>query len=182
MRRVQRKKEKENMKNVLHRIVAVSLVAGLFATAAFSQIRIDTSGGTGSAQDPLAGLKKALNLTDTQVSQLQSLSQSQMSALQPLLTDLKAKQDAVQTALQGGNATEIGNAMLALQNSQNALKKAQNANHEALMAVLTPAQKQIVNDYLLVAQNGGLGPLGMFGDGPVGPGIGFFHIAGPAPF
>src|SRR5262245_49755404 len=171
------------MKNVLFRIVAFSVVTGLFASAAFSQIRIDTSGGTGPAQDLLAGLKNALNLTDTQVSQLQSLSQSQMSALQPLFTDLKAKQDAVQTALQGGNATAIGNAMLALQNSQKALKTAQDANRDALMVLLTPAQKQIVTDYLLVAQNGGLGPFGMFGYGPVGPGIAFFHLAaGPSVF
>jgi len=168
------------MKNVLRRIVAFSVAIGLFAIVAFSQIRTGAPGAIST--DPFAGLKKALSLTDTQVNQLQSLVESQMSALQPFFTDLMAKQDALQTALQGGNATEIGNAMLALQNSQNALKKAQTANHEALMAVLTPAQKQIVNDYLLVAQNGGLGPLGMFGDGPVGPGIGFFHIAGPAPF
>src|SRR5262245_23404904 len=169
------------MKNALLRIVAISLVAALFATPAFSQIRIDTSGGNGP--DLLAGLKKALNLTDTQVSQLQTLSQSQMTGLQPLFTDLKAKQDAVQTALQGGNATTIGNAMLALQNSQKALKAAQDANRDALMALLTPAQKQIVTDYLLIAQNGGLGPLGMFGDGPLGPGVAFFHIAAsPAPF
>src|SRR5215831_4213671 len=151
------KGEMRNMKNILLRIVALSAVTSLLATAAFSQTRITTSDGP--VLDPLAGLKKALNLTDTQVSQLQSLVETQMTALQPLFTDLKAKQDAVQTALQGGNATTIGNAMLALQSSQKALKAAQDADHDALMALLTPAQKQIINDYLLVAQNGGAGPL-----------------------
>jgi Spy/CpxP family protein refolding chaperone len=170
------------MKNVLFRIVAVSVVTGLLATAAFSQIRVGTAGDAGSGPDPLAGVKKALSLTDVQVSQIESLLKSQMAALQPLFTDLMEKQDALQTALQGGNATAIGNAMLAVQSSQQALKTAQDANHDALMAVLSTAQKQIANDYLLVAQNGGLGPLGMVGVGPVRPGVAVFHVAGPPPF
>jgi len=167
------------MKKVLLLIVAGSVFTGLFAPAAFSQIGFSVQGGPGSPMDPLAGAKKALNLTDTQVSQLESLLQSQLTALQPLFTDLRAKQDAVQTALQGGNATAVGNAMLAVQSAQKALKAAQDTNHDALMAVLTAAQKQIVNDYMAVAQNGGLGPLGMFGDGPMGPGVAVFHaVAG----
>lgn len=166
------------MKNVLLRFVAVSVITALFATASFSQISVGIAGVAGSngpVQDPLAGLKKALNLTDSQVSQLESLIQSQMASLQPLFADLMAKQEALQTALQGGNATAIGNAMLAVQSSENALKTAQDANREALMVVLTAAQKQIVNDYLLIAQNGGPGPLGIFGEGPIGPGPGF-HV------
>jgi Spy/CpxP family protein refolding chaperone len=169
------------MKNVSLRTVAVLVVAGLFAIAAFSQIRIGGPDGTAFMQDAFAGLKKALSLTDTQVSQLESLVQSQMAALQPLFAELMAKQEAVQTALQGGNATAIGNAMLALQSSQKALKTAQDGNLNALLDLLTPGQKQIVNDYLLIAQNGGPGPLGIFGEGPVGPGVRFLHIAGGPP-
>jgi Spy/CpxP family protein refolding chaperone len=170
------------MRNVLIRIVAVSAVTALFATASFSQINVvaGVPAGNGPIQDPFAGLKKALSLTDSQASQLESLIQSQMASLQPLFSDLMAKEDALQTALQGGNATAIGNAMLEVQSAQKALKTAQDANRDALMAVLTAAQKQIVNDYLLIAQNGGLGPLGIGIDGPIAfrPGAGFFHVTG----
>jgi Spy/CpxP family protein refolding chaperone len=165
------------MKNVLLRIVVVVLFAGLFAAPSFSQIGFSTNPGGAQMPDPLAGAKQALNLTDGQVSQLQSLLQSQASALQPLLDDVRAKQNALNTALQGSDATAIGNAMLALQNSQNALKSAQNANHSALMAVLTTAQQQIVSDYLKVVQNGGIGPLGGF---DIGPGVPFGAAGGLA--
>jgi septal ring factor EnvC (AmiA/AmiB activator) len=155
------------MKNLLLRIVVIALFSGLFAPASFSQISFSTAPGSMQPPDPFAGVKQALNLTDSQVSQLQSLLQSQSSSLQPLLDDMKAKQEALQRALQGSDATAIGNAMLALQSSQKALKSAQDANHDALMAVLTSAQQQIANDYLKVAQNGGLGPLEVFGKGPI---------------
>jgi hypothetical protein len=155
------------MKNVLLRIGVVALFISLFATPSFSQITFSTTPGGTQPPDPFTGLKQALNLTDSQVSQLQSLLQSQSSSLQALLDDVKTKQEALQRALQGTDATAIGNAMLALQTSQKALKAAQDANHDALMAVLTSAQQQIVNDYLKVAQNGGLGPLELFGKGPL---------------
>jgi hypothetical protein len=157
----------KKVKNVLLRFVVVVSLAGLFGAPSFSQIRFSINPGGAQPPDPFAGAKQALNLTDSQVSQLQSLLQSQSSSLQSLLNDVTAKQNALDTALQGSDATTIGNAMLALQSSQRALQSAQDANHAALMAVLTSAQQQIVSDYLKVAQNGGLGPLEMF---PAGPG------------
>jgi hypothetical protein len=173
------------VKIVLLRFVVVVMLAGLFGATSFSQIRFSTNPGGGQPADPLAGAKQALNLTDGQVSQLQSLLQSQSSALQPLLNDVTAKQNALNTALQGSDATAIGNAMLALQSSQRTLQSAQDANHAALMAVLTSAQQQIVNDYSKVVQNGGLGPLEMFAAGPgiqlpVGKGLSM-RIAIPTP-
>ena len=173
------------MKLVLHRFVVVVLTVGLFSATSFSQIRFSINPGGAQPPAPLAGAKQALSLTDSQVSQLQSLLQSQSSTLQPLINDLTAKQNALTTALQGSDATAIGNAMLALQSSQRALQSAQDANHAALMAVLTSAQQQIVNDYSKVVQNGGLGPLEMFAAGPgiqlpVGKGLSM-RIAIPTP-
>jgi len=161
------------MKNVLLRIGVVALLISLLAVPSFSQVTFSAASGGGQPPDPFAGLKQSLNLTDSQVSQLQSLLQSQSSSLQALLDDVKTKQEAVQRALQGTDATAIGNAMLALQTSQNALKAAQDSNHAALMAVLTSAQQQIANDYLKVAQNGGLGPLEVSGKGPIALAVGF---------
>lgn len=117
----------------------------------------------------LAGLQKALDLTDAQVSPLQSLVQSQASSLQTLLTNVRTAQQSFQTALKGTDTAAIGTAALAVQSAETALTNAQKANRQALLAVLTTAQQQIVNDYLLIAQNGGLG---LFGQGFAGQGPG----------
>jgi len=180
------------MKRVLIRIFAVPALAGLLAAPSFSQITFKSGPNGLDMRDPLAGVKQALNLTDSQVSQLQGLLESQLSALQPLLDDVAAKDAAFQNALQGGDATTVGNVALALQSSKKALNAAQDANREALLGVLTAAQKQIVNDYLKIAQNGGLGPFEMLLGG--GPGAvvintgglhmsgSIRHILGPRPF
>jgi Spy/CpxP family protein refolding chaperone len=116
--------------------------------------------GTHPARNRVSRLQKILNLSDAQVSQLQGLFQSQRTAMQPLRADLQAKRQALKSAMQGSDMSAIGSAVMALKSSQTALKNARTANRNALMAVLTPAQAQIVSDYLTVAKAGGAGPLG----------------------
>jgi Spy/CpxP family protein refolding chaperone len=126
------------------------------------------------------GLQSALGLTDSQVSQLQSLVQSQAAGLQTLLTNLRTAQQALQTALKGTDTAAIGTANLAVQSAQTALANAQKSNLQALMVVLTPSQQQVINDYLLIASNGGPGPFGLGGPGMRGPG-GPGDFRGPRP-
>jgi Spy/CpxP family protein refolding chaperone len=120
-----------------------------------------TTATTTPSTPSLTGLQTALDLTAAQVSQLQTLIQSQQSSIQTLLTNLRTAQQALQTALKGTDTAAIGAANLAVQNAQTALTNAQKANQQALMAVLTTAQQQIINDFLLIAQNGGPGPFGL---------------------
>ena len=95
-----------------------------------------------------------------------------MSAIQPYITDVSAKRQALQAATQSGDTAAIGAATLALKASEAALKNQESINQQALLAVLTPAQAQVVKDYEAIAKSGGLGPLGGggrgFGPGPRG--------------
>jgi Spy/CpxP family protein refolding chaperone len=110
------------------------------------------SGNQPHARNPIAGLQKALNLSQAQVSQIQGLFQSQRSAMQPLRADVKAKRQALHTALQGNDTSAIGSAMLALRSSEAALKNARAASHKAFMAVLSPSQAQMLTDYETVSK------------------------------
>jgi hypothetical protein len=80
--------------------------------------------------------------------------------MQPLRADVQAKRQALKTALQGNDMSAIGSALVALRSSGAALKNARTANHNAMMAVLTPAQAQIVSDYQTLAKAGGARLLG----------------------
>lgn len=117
---------------------------------------------------PLTGLQNALGLTAAQVSELQSLIQSQQASIQTLVGNLRTAQQALQTALKGTDGAAISTANQAVQAAQTALSNAQKSDKQALLAVLTTSQQQIINDYLLIAQNGGPGPFGL--GGPGGPG------------
>ncbi len=146
------------MKAVLSRAALALMCAAALAIPSFAQT---APGKAAQARNPFSRLQKALNLSDTQVSQLQGLMQSQRSAMHPLRADLRAKMQALRTASQGADAAAIGNALLAVKSSETALKDTRTANRNALMAILTPAQAQIVKDYETIAKSGGAG---LFGD------------------
>jgi Heavy-metal resistance len=145
------------MKGVLFRTGLTLVCAGALAATAFAQ----TGSGTSSRQfNRLSRLQTALNLSDSQVSQIRTLLKSQATTLRPYWTDVKAKRQALHTALQGTDASAIGSAALALRTSRSALKNARQANRQAILAKLTPAQAQIVKDYETIARAGGGGLLG----------------------
>ena len=144
------------MKVVLSRAVLTVMCAAALMIPSFAQ----TTSGNQPTHNPLSRFQKALNLSSTQVSQLQGLLKSQRAAIQPLRADVQAKRQALKSALQGSDVSAIGSAMVALKSSATALKNARTANNNALMAVLTPAQAQMVSDYLTLAKAGGAGPLG----------------------
>jgi Spy/CpxP family protein refolding chaperone len=143
------------MKSVFRAALTVMCAAALMIPS-YAQ----TTSGTQPTHNRFSRLQKTLNLSSTQVSQMQGLLQSQRAAMQPLRADLKAKRQSLKSALQGSDMSAVGSALVALKSSQTALKNARTANHNALMAILTPAQAQIVSDYLTLAKTGGAGPLG----------------------
>ena len=144
------------MKVLLSRAALTVVCAAALMIPSFAQ----TTSGNYPAQNRFSRWQKALNLSSTQISQIQGLMQSQRTAMKPLRADLQAKRQALKSALQGSDTSAIGSAMVALRSSATALKNARAVNHKALMAVLTPAQAQMVSDYLTLAKAGGVGPLG----------------------
>jgi len=155
--------------------LTVAVVAGAQAIHAGGGLQRPQATTTSTSTTPpvpsFSGLQTALSLTDSQVTQLQTLVQSQAGSLQTLRTNLFTAQQALQTAIKGGETSAIGTATLAVQTAQAALTAAQKANLQALLNVLTTSQQQIISDYLLIAQNGGPGPFG-----PGGP---FGGLGGP---
>ena len=137
------------MRVVLFRAALTVLCAAALVIPSFAQT---APGSQPQAWNRLSRLQKVLNLTDSQVSQLRGLFQSQRGAMQPLRADVKTKQQALHTALQGSDTSAIGAALVAMRSSEAALKNARSANHKAFMAVLSPAQAQILTDYETVAK------------------------------
>lgn len=145
------------MKGVLFRTGLTLVCAGALAATALAQ----TGSGTSSRQfNRFSRLQTALNLSDSQVSQIRTLLKSQAASIRPYWADVKAKRQALRTALQGTDTSAIGSATVALQASRSALKNARQANHQAILAILTPSQAQIVKDYETIARAGGAGLLG----------------------
>ena len=155
------------MKVTLSRAAIALVCAAALAIPSFAQA---PPAKAAQARNPISRLQKALNLSDTQVSQIQGLMRSQRAAMQPLRADLRTKMQALRTASQGTDAAAIGSALLAVKSSRQALKNAQTANLNALMAVLTPAQAQVVKDYQTLARSGGAGLFGAGGHGWHGAG------------
>jgi Spy/CpxP family protein refolding chaperone len=145
------------MKGVLFRAgIAFACAAALAATS----IAQTSSGTSSQSHNRFSRLQKALNLTDSQVNQIIGLVQSQAANMKPYRQDVLAKRQALRTALQGTDNSAIGSATVALRTSMKALRNARQANRQAILAVLTPAQAQVVKDYETVAKAGGAGLLG----------------------
>jgi len=147
------------------------LICGLITPAfaqnapAFGQ-RGNRSGG------PLAALKNALNLTDAQVTAIQSLNQTEQTRVQALRTEIGQKRTALNALLSATtpNPTDVGNAAISLHASEQKLPAERTWYISQLKMLLTGDQQQKL-DTLLAANPraplfgfpGGLG-------GPGGPG------------
>jgi hypothetical protein len=100
------KSRSKEMKSVFRAALTVMCAAALVIPS-YAQ----TTSGTQPTHNRLSRLQKTLNLSDTQVSQLQGLLQSQRAAMQPLRADLKAKRQSLQSALQGSDMSAVGSAL-----------------------------------------------------------------------
>ena len=122
--------------------------------------------------DPLTGVQEALGLSAAQVEAIRALMTTQRESLQPLMQDLRGKQDALRTLQQSGNAnpTDLGNAVAALQAAQAQIK----AVHDKFLAdfanVLTTDQRQVLEETRAAAERiPALSRLGLINGGPGGP-------------
>jgi Spy/CpxP family protein refolding chaperone len=137
-------------------------------------------GQFGQRPDPLATLKAALGLTDAQVDAIKALIQTRQERAQAIFADIKQKREALDALLDAAtpNATNVGNAAIALRAAEKSLRAEQDWFISELKKLLTGAQQQTL-DNLITASNGRL-PLGLGGPGP-GPGRGPGRGRGPGP-
>jgi Spy/CpxP family protein refolding chaperone len=90
----------------------------------------------------LDAIKSYLNLTDSQISSLQALQTQTRTANQQTMTDLRTKEQALQTLLQGSSPdpTAVGKALLDIQSTRATLKTAHTNLVSQAVALLTPDQ------------------------------------------
>lgn len=119
----------------------------------------------GRAPNALAGLKAALNLTDGQVSAIQALMQTMRTRAEALMTDIRQKRQALDAQLDATtlNATDVGNAAIALRASEKKLPAERDWFIARLKEQLAGDQQQKL-DTLLAANPR------ILGGGPGGPG------------
>ena len=120
--------------------------------------------------NPGAALKNALGLTDAQVTAIESLSQTEKTRVQAIMTDIQQKRQTLQTLLNAAspNPTDVGNAAIALHAAQNKLPGEHDYFLSELKKLLTGEQQQKLDT--IIAANGGRG-LPIPGLGPGGFGL-----------
>jgi Spy/CpxP family protein refolding chaperone len=96
-----------------------------------------------AADEAIAAVQKALNLSEAQVTGLKALMNQRTEGSKTAFQDLAEKQKALQTVLAQQNpaALDIGNAYLALQSAQNTLKSAEQKFQTDFRALLTADQR-----------------------------------------
>ena len=132
-------------------------------------------GGPGGQRgDPATALKNALNLTEAQVVSIQALMKTRQERSQPLMEDIRAKQEALDALMKAASPdpTAIGNATLALQNAQKKLEGEREWFIAELKKLLTIDQQDTLDKLIAVGT-----PIPGLG-GPGGPRGG---MRGPRP-
>jgi len=151
-----------------------------FATGPGRQIAFLDSDSTvvSPPDDALDGVKKALKLTDTQVTAVKALLNLKDNDTKTAFEELRQKLEAFQTvrSQQNPSAVEIGNAYLAVRNAEDRLKAIQDKFQTDFQALLTQDQRTTLTSLKSAAEGvDALRRFGAIGDG--GP----FGIALPAP-
>jgi Spy/CpxP family protein refolding chaperone len=119
--------------------------------------------------DPLAAVQTALGLSAAQVESARTLLTQRATNSQPVLEEIRTKQEALRTLQRSGTATaaELGAALAAVQAAQSKLE----AIHTKFVAdfnnLLTTDQKKIVSDTQAAAERiGALSRIGLIEGGP----------------
>jgi Spy/CpxP family protein refolding chaperone len=138
------------MKNVMSRtsVIAVALLA--LTSAAFAQgpgprgRRPDDGGGRPGFGPSPEQLAERLNLSDDQKAQWQSLREKQRDATKPLFDGARQAHEAFQNALEAAHpdVTNVGQAALAVHAAEKKLHEAQQAAFEEMKSILTPEQRE----------------------------------------
>ncbi|PYS01483.1 MAG: hypothetical protein DMG15_14345 [Acidobacteria bacterium] len=108
-------------------------------------------------RNPGAALKDALGLTDAQVTAIQTLSQTEKTRVQAIMTDIHQKRQTLEALLNAAspNPTDVGNAAIALHAAQSKIQGERDYFISELKKLLTGEQQQKLDTIL--AANGGRG-------------------------
>ena len=173
------KGDKKLKRTLIVLLMVLGLTAALFAQnpqPRFGRPPIANPPGDGSTVnqggrpvDPLAGLRAALNLTDAQVTAIQTLMTTQRTRMDVLRTEIEQKRATLENLLNAAtpNPADVGNAAIAVRASERKLPGERDWLIAELKKLLTGEQQQKL-DTVIAANSGGLPFLG--GPGPVGPG------------
>ena len=139
----------------------------VLAVAGFGQRGRTASGTPGQRPGPMSTLKNALNLTDAQVSAIQSVLETSQQQSKAIMSDLAQKRQIYNTLLNAAspNPTDIGNAALAIHAGELQLQTLRKNQMASVRNTLTVDQ-QATFDSLVKA---GLPIPGLGGPGFGGP-------------
>lgn len=96
--------------------------------------------GPGQLLGP-AAVADFLDLSEGQIEQVKALQAKLGETLKPLHEQQKANHDAVEAAVNAGDATKAGQGLIAGKALREQIKAAMDAHRAAFVALLTPAQK-----------------------------------------
>jgi len=154
----------------------ISMIAGfalLLAVFSFAQQAPPFQGPPRAQFDPFTAVQTALNLSAAQVESARTLLKAEETDSQPLMADLRTKQEALRTLQRSGsaNSTDLGNALAAVQAAEVKLKAVHDRFVASFENLLTSDQKQIVADTRAAAERiPALARIGLIQGGPGGPG------------
>jgi hypothetical protein len=94
-----------------------------------------------------AGSHETLNLTNAQVMKIQAQLLARAEETRTLTQNVHAAREALNTAVQQGDAVRTAMALLSLDAAEKALKTTETANQRNLMSVLNDSQKQLIKGY-----------------------------------
>src|SRR5690349_21634296 len=124
----------------------------VLATGAFAQRGLRAPGSRGGGSAPFANLKNALNLTDAQVSAIQSSAQAAQQQTKTINADLRTRRQTLESLLSAAspNPNDVGNAALAVRASENQLRTVQSNLLTSIRNTLTSDQ-QLTFDSMIKA-------------------------------
>jgi Spy/CpxP family protein refolding chaperone len=130
-------------------------------------------GGPGRGPGPgLGRIAEDLGLSDEQKAQLEALRARQKDTLQPLAESARQAHEAFRAALEAESpdAAAVGQAALAMKEAEKKMKAAHDAAFEEMKSVLTPEQRQKLEQMHRDRPPRPWGPGGFGGPGHRGPG------------
>jgi Spy/CpxP family protein refolding chaperone len=147
----------------MKQIMLAGLMTVLVATGALAQR------GHGGGRNPQASLQSALNLTQAQLTAIQTLNQTRHDRAEVIMTEIEKLHDALDALLDAAspNPTNVGNAAIAVRAAQNRLAAERDWYIAELKKLLTGEQQTILDNLLASANN------------PILPGLGLDHHGRP---
>jgi Spy/CpxP family protein refolding chaperone len=167
------RKENNKMKRIfLSALIVISLAAGVIAQGrrGAGPGGAPPAFGDGQRREPAAALKEALNLTDAQVTAIQSLMSTRRERATALRSEIEQKRQTLNAALDAANPipSDVGNAAISLRASEKKMGAERDWFIDELKKLLTGDQQAKLDT--LIAAGTPIPGLGPGSGGPGGPG------------